>query len=147
MVALVADTAMTPVPRRSRSVTSTTTGRRQFSARLSVSVCATWTPFTCTVQPSSAVMTRRARVRPAGMPDTSRTRRNQRVAAGALLAGSPSGNQIHEAPSRAGAPTSAAGAAIQRADQSAAVSPVSHQDGALQSVGLPSASQTRTDQW
>ncbi|MFJ2675645.1 hypothetical protein [Streptomyces sp. NPDC087525] len=74
--------------------------------------------------------------------------RNQRVAAGALLAGSPSGNQIQEAPSIAGVPTSAAGAAIQRADQSeASVSPVSHQDGALHPDALPSAFHTRTDQW
>ena len=90
-------------------------------------------------------MTRRARVTPAG---TSTRPRNQRVAAGALLAGSPSGNQIQEAPSREGAPTSAAGAAIQRAVQSeAAVRPVSHQAGSLQAPTRPAPSQTRTCQW
>lgn len=61
--------------------------------------------------------------------------------------GSPSGNQIQEASSSAGAPISAAGAPIHRADQSdAAVRPVSHQDGSLHSEARPAVSQTRTDQ-
>lgn len=43
---------------------------------------------------------------------------------------------------------SEAGAPIHRADQSdAAESPVSHQEGSLQSDALPAVSQTRTDQW
>ncbi|WP_338118709.1 hypothetical protein [Streptomyces cyaneofuscatus] len=88
--------------------------------------------------------TSRARVTPSG---TSKAERNQRVAAGALLAGSPSGNQIQEASSSVGAPTRAAGAPTQRADQSEeAVRPVSHQVGVDQADTVPSPSQTRTDQ-
>lgn len=89
-------------------------------------------------------MTRRARVTPSGM---STRPRKKRVAAGASAAGSPSGNQIQEASSSAGAPTSSAGAPIHCANQSdRSVRPVSHQDGSLHAEALPAASQTRTDQ-
>ncbi len=70
------------------------------------------------------------------------------MAAGALLAGSPSGNQIHEPPSKDGASTRLAGAEIQSALHCwASISPVSHHEGALQPETCPSASHTRTDQW
>ncbi|MEV6782375.1 hypothetical protein [Streptomyces sp. NPDC051098] len=85
-----------------------------------------------------------AAVTPAGR---STVRRNHRVAAGALLAGSPSGNQTHELPSREGASVSAEGAAIHFAVHwDAPISPVSHHEGALHSEAPPSASHARTDQ-
>jgi hypothetical protein len=74
--------------------------------------------------------------------------RNQRVAAGTLFVGSPSGNQIQEPPSKDGASTRPAGAEIQSAVHCpASISPVSHHEGALQPETWPSASHTRTDQW
>ncbi|MCP9948610.1 hypothetical protein LUX33_09415 [Actinomadura madurae] len=57
---LVALTAMTLRPCRSLDVTSTTMGRRQFSASGSGSRDPASAPFTHAVKPSSAVMTRRA---------------------------------------------------------------------------------------
>jgi hypothetical protein len=85
-----------------------------------------------------------AAVIPAGK---SAVRRNQRVAAGTLLVGSPSGNQIQELPSRDGASVRLAGAEIQSAVHCpASMRPVSHHEGALQPETRPSASHTRTDQ-
>lgn len=72
---------------------------------------------------------------------------NQRVATGASEAGSPSGNQIQEDPSRSTGAVRAAGAAIHWARHSSPSSPVSHQVGADQGEGRPRSSQTRTDQW
>jgi len=144
-VALVAETAITLSPARTRSSTSITAGRRQPSWSVARSVRATSTPFTETAYTLSAVMARVADVIPSGswvVP------RNQRVAAGTLLVGSPSGNQIQEPPSKDGASVRSAGAEIQSAAHCpVSMSPVSHQEGALQPETCPSVSHTRTDQW
>ncbi|CAM5299020.1 hypothetical protein SMICM304S_05852 [Streptomyces microflavus] len=143
---LVAEIAKVWRPGASCCVTSVREGRRQASAAWSAAAEATSVPSRWAVYPSSAVSTSRARVTPSG---TSKAERNQRVAAGALLAGSPSGNQIQGGVVECGcADEGWPGAPTQRADQSAgSVRPVSHQVGADQADTLPSPSQTRTDQW